>query len=70
MTTVLPAICKGDTLKLLKPLGLPDDTSVLVTVVARSDAKSGAWDDEQVKAFEATAYGSDEPDYGTLDSLE
>ena len=70
MTTFLPAICKGDTLKLRKPLDLPDETSVYVAVITSSFKEGDPWDMGELLAFESVAYGPDEADYGTLDSLE
>lgn len=71
MTITLPVIRKGDSLLLLKPLeDVPEGSRLDVTVTIEGAGKNGAWDAEQVRAFEAAAYGSDEADYGTLDSLE
>ena len=71
MTITLPAIRKGDSLVLLQPLDdVPEGSRIDVTVRTGSDAASGGWNGEEIRAFEAAAYGSDEPDYGTLDSLE
>ncbi len=88
MTTLIPAICKGDTLKLEKPLDLPENTRVTIALLneeereewlragnAHFDSAFGpnegnGWSDDELRAFEATAYCESEPDYGTLDSLK
>ena len=57
MTTLIPAICKGDTLTLRKPLDLPDGTPVMVAVF--NDQEREAWLHAGDKHF-TSAIGSDE----------
>ena len=57
MTTLIPAICKGDTLTLRKPLDLPDGTPVMVAVF--NDEEREAWLRAGDKRF-APAFGAEE----------
>ena len=60
MTTLVPAICNGDTLKLERPVNLPANSRVYVSIVSDIE-DSEHWRDDELRAFEATAYGDDEP---------
>jgi hypothetical protein len=70
MTTLIPAIKKGAVLQLQQPLSVPDDTHVMVAVITGDMDGLERWSDGELRVFEAHAYGPDEPDYGTLDSLQ
>ncbi len=70
MTTLISAIKKGDVLQLQQPLEVPDNTPVMLAVITGGFDDQERWSDGQLRVFEANAYGPNEDDYGTLDSLQ
>lgn len=60
MAVFVPAICKGKSLELEKPLDLPENTRVMIAIL--DDEEREAWLQAGDSHF-ASAYGADEPEY-------
>ena len=67
MTTLVSAICKGDTLKLEKPLDLPENTQVMIAIL--DDEEREAWFRAGHSHF-ASAFGPNEPEYSLDDVIK